>query len=640
MTDPLPDRPDLEQLRRQAKELHDAVRRSDAAALERIARQRSPQSSRTITLAAAQLVIAREHGFPSWPQLKVAVDQHRAAHERVTAFVNASVDGSMRLAIDLLDADPDIGRRSVLAAAVLGDADTARTTLDTNATAATAIDDARGWPPLLYACYSRWHHVDPARAAGIAAVVRQLLAAGASPDTNDGGRSRFRSALKGSVEVNNPDVTEVLLDAGANPDLGQVIGEAVGHRDHRCLRLLLAKGARIAATWALDAAIHADDAEAASLLLEAVARSGVAVDIVATASLTHAVTDASVPVIAVFLEAGANPNVASDGVSAIRIAVRAGKDDIAAQLRAAGATDDATEIDRFSGACLTADRRAAQQLLDSHPGLLDRLGEADRSLLVAAAESPSADAVALMLDLGFTPDARDDSGEQALHNAAYFGRAATVQLLLNAGADVDARDTRFDGTPLAFATVGSGEQAGSSGDWVETVRLLLDAGASRQDAWVANKPPSDEVSRVLQHYGIGPPRATEHEHNDDDTLEARPAVDSAIADIALQLEAAYRSRDLVLLASLLHPDVHWTGLCTNREQVIEWYRHLADDTLASVDGVEVDRDAVVIELTVGGRADGARAAPGQHLFQVCTIAGAQIVDIRGYPSRASALSRP
>lgn len=94
-----------------------------------------------------------------------------------------------------------------------------------------------------------------------------------------------------------------------------------------------------------------------------------------------------------------------------------------------------------------------------------------------------------------------------MHAAAYAGSAAVVRVLLGAGAEVDALDDRFEATPLAFATVGSGEQAGKPGHWVETVELLIDAGASRDDVWVPGKPPSEEVMDVLRRYGIGPAQA-------------------------------------------------------------------------------------------------------------------------------------
>ena len=69
----LPRRPDLAQLRRQAKELRDALRGGEKGAIERF-RRYSQAAAETVTLSAAQLVIAREHGFPSWPQLKERVE--------------------------------------------------------------------------------------------------------------------------------------------------------------------------------------------------------------------------------------------------------------------------------------------------------------------------------------------------------------------------------------------------------------------------------------------------------------------------------------------------------------------------------------------------------------------------------------
>ena len=103
-----------------------------------------------------------------------------------------------------------------------------------------------------------------------------------------------------------------------------------------------------------------------------------------------------------------------------------------------------------------------------------------------------------MLDMGFSPDDRNGLGEQPLHAAAYNGNAEVLRLLMDAGAELDARDARFDATPLAFATVGSGERDDHPGNWAEIVRLLIDAGASRDGVWISGKPPSEEVIALLR----------------------------------------------------------------------------------------------------------------------------------------------
>jgi ankyrin repeat protein len=639
----LPERPDLDQLRRQAKELRDAARQGDSVALGRFARYHQTAGAARVTLAAAQLVIARELGFASWPRLAAAVDASRSARRRVSVLLAASVEGRLGQAAEILRGDPEIADRDLRAAAVLGDTDAARALLAVDPAAAVAVDEERGWPPLLYACYSSWHRIDPSRAEGLAGVVHLLLDAGASPDTNDGGRPRLRAALKGSVEVSNPAVAKVLLAAGANPDLGQPIVDAVGRRDHRCLRLLVAHGARVQRTWAVGAAVSRDDPEAVALLLDALREAGVPVADVATEHLPDAAANASMPVVAALLDAGADPDASEDGASALRRAVRTGRRDVAARLRAAGATDDATDIDRFLGACWAGDRRMAEQLLAAHPGLPERLSKVDRSVIVDAAGTGSAEAVAVMLDLGFSPSA-EKFGDQPLHNAAYHGNAAVVGLLLQRGVDADARDGTYGGTALGFASVGSGE-AGRPGDWIKTVELLVEAGASPEGVWVADKPPSEEVAELLRAYGIGPDQAGEP---DTDALAERPepagtavtAETGVIADIAQHLAAAYAERDLELLGSLLHPQVRWSGECTNKDQVLDWYRALhAEGTAATVETVEVDRDAVLLGLAVTGPAQGARPADSQHLWQVFTVVDAQIVDIRGYADRASALAR-
>jgi hypothetical protein len=64
----LPQSPSLEQLKKQAKELLDSLHRSDQAALQRFTRcfQVTEENRTTFKLTQAQLVLAREQGFPSW----------------------------------------------------------------------------------------------------------------------------------------------------------------------------------------------------------------------------------------------------------------------------------------------------------------------------------------------------------------------------------------------------------------------------------------------------------------------------------------------------------------------------------------------------------------------------------------------
>ena len=63
----LPLNPSLEQLRKQARDLLAAHRRGDPEASARL--RRWFPDLEELRLAHAQLTLAREHGFPSWPRL-------------------------------------------------------------------------------------------------------------------------------------------------------------------------------------------------------------------------------------------------------------------------------------------------------------------------------------------------------------------------------------------------------------------------------------------------------------------------------------------------------------------------------------------------------------------------------------------
>ncbi len=69
----LPDRPDIDQLRHQARDLHRAAAGGNPDALARIG-----AVSDLTALSAAQLAVAREYGYPSWPALQAEVKRRRS----------------------------------------------------------------------------------------------------------------------------------------------------------------------------------------------------------------------------------------------------------------------------------------------------------------------------------------------------------------------------------------------------------------------------------------------------------------------------------------------------------------------------------------------------------------------------------
>ncbi|HEU4870230.1 MAG TPA: hypothetical protein VFT08_05210 [Pyrinomonadaceae bacterium] len=103
-TSRLPERPSLDQLRKRAKELLQQLRNGDPAAVERL-RKYKPNVSDPI-LADTQFVLAREHGFESWPRLvhhiqtaqHPELEQHRRiAEDLVRVYNSADVEAATRL---------------------------------------------------------------------------------------------------------------------------------------------------------------------------------------------------------------------------------------------------------------------------------------------------------------------------------------------------------------------------------------------------------------------------------------------------------------------------------------------------------------------------------------------------------------
>ncbi len=506
----LPARPNLDHLRREARDLLRAAQSGDTAAVGRIRAVSADQ-----TLASSQLAVAREYGFASWARLKTEVQARTADLARLAeVFCEASIRDWTGRAARMLAANPELAGYNVATALVLGDADRVRAELARDPGLATRVDARTGWTALHAACASKWSQFDPARADGLAAVARLLLDAGADPvgrsgrQRGRGGWTPLRCAVAGAA---NPLVVALLLERGAVPDDHDLYLAGFGGDDHQSLRMMLAATPDVAAIaeQALAAPLSQNDAKGVRLLLEAGADPRrYAADDGAPASAAYEAVRSGCPaeLLGLLLSHGADPDRAGpDGRSPYILARLQGRDDLADLLRHHGAAGDISGTDRFLAALQHADQALIREQLTRDPGLLGRIGAAQQAAaLIRAAETGNIAALTVMLDLGFAVDAHGgDHGGTALHAAAYAGSANAVRLLLDRGASVMARDETWDSHPLVWASIGSSERRDLNPhpDWAGVVRALLQAGANAADVSLSpdeDHPPSPEVAALLR----------------------------------------------------------------------------------------------------------------------------------------------
>lgn len=109
---PLPPNPNLDHLKYQAKDLLKAHAAHDRG-MAQLIREFHPRFAKStdaeifgahLTLSDAQLTIARESGFPSWPRLKQHIEKPTLANRTALPFHERIEDQIFRRAVDLLDA--------------------------------------------------------------------------------------------------------------------------------------------------------------------------------------------------------------------------------------------------------------------------------------------------------------------------------------------------------------------------------------------------------------------------------------------------------------------------------------------------------------------------------------------------------
>lgn len=516
MTTPqLPERPNIEQLKHQAKELLRSARAGDAGALARFRTLPTLAQSfdddklaAAVALHDAQSVIARELGFESWKELHERVEELTLDFDAaVEQFVGAATEIRPERAERLLRLHPKIAQANFHAALLLGDAERVDSYLSRQPALARERGGSRGWEPLLYLCHTSLRFGPPSRRDGMTRIARRLLELGADPNTrfpwlHHGVR---RPALWGAVMVTKLlPLAQVLLEGGADPNDGVTLPLAASGDETQWLDLLLAYGADVNQRWATDdsptlyAVLHWAGADGGiRWLLE----HGADPDPVFAANgetPLHVVAqkwDADLAEALVHRGADVHRRRA-DGRTPYAVAELSGNRGVAAWLESHGGASDLSDVDRLVTACSRGDRAAAEAMLRAHPRLRQEIGPEHYSSFYRAAERNDTAALETMLVCGFDPNRGDDEiGKTALHAAAMQGWPEAVGVLLAHGASVSARDREFRAQPLVWAAEGLRSRGPEGRDYSTVGRMLLDAGSPVE--WTAGEEPTAAIFDII-----------------------------------------------------------------------------------------------------------------------------------------------
>lgn len=515
----LPSQPNLDQYKKQAKELLQGSRAGDADALKRIAQFHPRFQNQTVAalrsaalrLADAQLVIAREHGFESWPKFASHIENVRLSQrvdsitDPVAAFLEAASaplewhnSGTLDEAEMILARHPHVATANIFTAAVVGDEARVRDWLTRDPAFATAKGGPRGWDPLTTLCFSRYLRLERTRSDAFVNTARALLDTGASAQTgwiemidHPNPRPIQESAIYGAAGIaQNAAVTKLLLDYGADPNDDETPYHVSETRDNTVLHLLLESGKLNANSLAIILLRKCDwhDTAGVRLMLEHGADPNAMTQWGFTALHQALRRDNQAATIDLLLDHGADPTLPTQhGMSGITIAAGRGRSDALKLFEQHGFAIPQTGIDALLAACARDQPERISAVVAAEPELQTAILAHGGRLLAWFSGVGNLAGVRHLLKLGIRADAPYYEGDgyfdiapqsTALHVAAWRAWPAVVEELIAQGTPINALDGKGR-TALQLAVKACVDSYWTDRRSPDSVRALLAGGASR-----------------------------------------------------------------------------------------------------------------------------------------------------------------
>ncbi|KAJ5692005.1 hypothetical protein N7462_001428 [Penicillium macrosclerotiorum] len=285
---------------------------------------------------------------------------------------------------------------------------------------------------------------------------------------NYGTHSNFRFLLEGAGAGGWEDLIERILDRGRGPDgagegfwidsLQSAFDYAVQHNRLRIVEMLLDHGAR-------------PDG----------------LDFSEPYSTTTAIRKGNSEILALLLDRGANIDYVAWDEPYLQTAISTGNVDLVKVLLEKKYQSKFATISNLSKMMITAVKggEAVFKLLLEQGVSLDPQNKTHHQAFITAAKQAKLTALKAFLDAGFSPEIRDTiegNGHQSLLCLALVAIDAeaalsAAELLLNYGADIEARDPLTDETPLLYMVGRKGSPINYQAR-LRATRILLEKGAN------------------------------------------------------------------------------------------------------------------------------------------------------------------